>query len=144
MIKWIAVLALTVSASTARADAFAELRRFAGPSASDLAKVPVPSPVLVSGVPAAAPPVVRTTSTQWNPSFPISKEAVAAAGRAVGVKDWSKFSCEYEVGAAAARCDFAYDVWPEICWYGFDHIVADLDIRSPKRAKVVLREWRAD
>lgn len=144
MTKWLAVLALALSASIARADAFSELRRFAGPSASDLAKVRLPSPVLVEGVPAAAPPIVRTTSTQWNPSFPISKEAIAAAGRVIGTKDWSRFSCEYEVGAASARCDFAYDVWPEICWYGFDHVVADLDLKAPKRAKVVLREWRAD
>lgn len=144
MTKWIAVLALALSASTARADAFAELRRFAGPSASDLAKVSVPSPVLVGSAPSAAPPIVRTSSALWNPSFPISKEAVAAAGRASGAKDWSRFSCEYEVGAASARCDFAYDVWPEMCWYGFDHVVADLDIRSPERVKVVRREWRAD
>ncbi|MDP3544033.1 MAG: hypothetical protein Q8T11_16325 [Elusimicrobiota bacterium] len=144
MTKWPAVLALALSASTARADAFSELRRFAGPSASDLARVPMPSAVLVEGTPAAAPPLIRTTSTRWNPSFPISREAVAAAGRAAGTKDWSKFSCEYEVGAASARCDFAYDVWPEMCWYGFDHVVADLDLKSPKRPKVVLREWRAD
>ncbi len=144
MTKWLAVLALALCASASRADAFSELKRFAGPAASDLAAVPLPAPVLMEGSPAAAPPVVRTTSTRWNPSFPIPKEAVAAAGRAAGAKDWSKFSCEYEVGAATARCDFAYDVWPEMCWYGFDHVVADLDLRSPRRAKVVLREWRAD
>lgn len=147
MIKLLAVLALAVTASSARADAFSELRRFAGPSASDLAKVKLPTPVLIEGAAAAktaAPPVVRTTSTQWNPAFPLAKEAVAAAGRAVGTKDWSSFSCEYEAGAASARCDFAYDVWPEICWYGYDHVVADLDLKDPKKAIVVKTEWRRD
>jgi len=142
MTKLLCVLALAVSAAPARADAFSELRRFAGPSASDLAKVVLPNPVAVRASPAAQA-VMRATSTQWNPAFPISQEAVAAAGRAVGTKDWSRFSCEYTPGAVSARCDFAYDVWPEICWYGYDHVVADLDLKDPKTTKVVLREWRS-
>jgi len=146
MIKILAVLALALSASPARADAFAELRRFAGPSAGDLAKVQAPAAVQIgTAVPAApaATPVLRVTSTQWDASFPVSKEAVAAAGLKVGAKDWERFSCEYTAGAASVRCDFAYNVWPEICWYGYDHVVADLDLKDPKAAKVVLKEWRS-
>lgn len=142
MIKLLAVLAVSLAVSTARADAFSDLARLAGPSASDLAKAALPKPVMIAAP--AVQAVIRATSTQWNAAFPLSKEAVAAAGRAVGAKDWSKFSCEYSAGAASARCDFAYDVWPEICWYGYDHVVADLDLKNPKAPKVVLKEWRRD
>lgn len=106
----------------------------------------MPAPVLIAASPAArtTPPVIRATSTQWNAVFPISREAVAAAGRKVGTKEWSRFSCEFRAGASEARCDFAYDVWPEMCWYGYDHVVADLDLKDPKQAKVVKTQWRRD
>ena len=39
--------------------------------------------------------------------------------------------------------DFAYDVWPEMCWYGYDHVAADLPT-SGGAPPVVKREWRAD
>ena len=145
MTKLLAVLALVLASSPLRADAFSELRRFAGPSAGDLAKVPLPAPVLIEAAPgvSAAPRVIRVNDIQWDAAFPVSKEAVAAAGRAVGAKDWERFSCEYTAGGASARCDFAYNVWPEICWYGYDHVVADMDLKDPKRSTVVLKEWRS-
>jgi hypothetical protein len=146
MTKLLAVLVLVLAASTVRADAFSELRRFAGPSTGDLAKVQLPAPVLVEPAAAApaATPVLRATSTQWEPTFPVSRAAVAAAGMKVGAKEWETFSCEYVAGAGSVRCDFAYNVWPEMCWYGYDHVVADIDLKDPKAAKVVSKEWRGD
>jgi len=141
MIKLLVVLALALSASPVRADAFSELVRLAGPSASDLAKVRLHGGVPISA-PSAQATMIRVTSTQWDSSFPIKREAIAAAGMAVGTKGWSNFSCEYTPGASSARCDFAYDVWPEMCWYGFDHVVADLDLKDPKTTKIVSKEWR--
>ncbi len=141
----LALLAVVVAVS-AQADAFSELRRFAGPSAADMAKVAVPAPVLTAAAePSKAPPaVIRATSTQWNDKFPVSKDAIKKIGLKVGTKDFHKWSCEYTEGAASARCDYAYDVWPEMCWYGNDHVVADIDLKDASKATVVSREWRAD
>ncbi len=148
MIKLLAALALTLSASSVRADAFSDLVRMAGPSTGDIMKIQMPagSPI---GMPVIAPAsvqqtMIRVTSTQWDASFPLKREAIAAAGLKVGTKEWYKFACEYVPGASVVRCDFAYDVWPEICWYGFDHVVADLDLKDPKATKIVSKEWRKD
>lgn len=149
MIKLLAALSLTISAVSVRADAFSDLVRMAGPSAGDIAKIqtPIGSPIgmpVEAPAPSAQQTMIRVTSQQWDASFPLKREIVAAAGRKVGTKEWSKFVCEYVPGASVARCDFAYDVWPEICWYGFDHVVADLDLSDPKATKIVSKEWRRD
>lgn len=148
MIKLFAALVLTLSASMVRADAFSDLVRMAGPSAGDIAKIQMPggAPIgmpVVQAAPSAQQTLIRVTSTQWDASFPLKREIVAAAGLKVGAKEWNRFACEYVPGASSARCDFAYDVWPEICWYGYDHVVADLDLKDPKATKIVLKEWRS-
>ncbi|MDX6771076.1 MAG: hypothetical protein SF051_16210 [Elusimicrobiota bacterium] len=137
------VLLLAVSASSAAGDALAELRRLAGAAAETPAvTAPAGRPVAAAAAAPAQDPVIRVTSTQWNPAFPLERKVVEAAGRAVGTKAFDRFSCEFTPGAAAARCDYAYDVWPEMCWYGYDHVVADLAL-SDGAASVVLREWRS-
>lgn len=149
MIKLLAALALTFSAASVRADAFSDLVRMAGPSAGDIAKIQMPGGVPVGMPVVAMPPsaqqaLIRVTSTQWDAAFPVKREFIAAAGMKVGTKEWTKFACEYVPGASTARCDFAYDVWPEICWYGFDHVVADVDLKDLKATKIVSKEWRKD
>lgn len=145
-------LALVVLAVSARADALSELRRLAGQTDTDAAKIATPAPVMVAQKAAekaaTEPKVIRVTDVQWNEAFPIGKDVVKAAGMKVGTKEFEKWSCEYTEGAATARCDFAYNVWPEICWYGYDHVVADIAIKAvadPKTAVVVvLKEWRSN
>lgn len=152
MIKLLAALVLTLSAAPVHADAFSDLVRMAGPSAGELARVqrpggtPIGTPIgmpVVQTAPSAQQAMIRVTSTQWDSSFPLNRETIAAAGRAVGTKEWSRFFCEYTPGASTVRCDFAYDVWPEISLHGYDHVVADLDLKDPKAVKVVLEEWRS-
>lgn len=133
---------LAASAGSARADALSELLRSAGPAADLLAQAPLPKPVAAAA--AARPGVVRVTSSDWNERFPLSREQVKAAGRKAGTKAHSRFSCEWREGAEKATCDFAYDVWPEQCWYGFDHAYADVSLADPDRPVVTKREWRAD
>lgn len=133
--------ALVFAASLVSAGALADLRRLAGPAGDDLPQV-----VRVSGAPASASapaPVaaIRVSDAAWNPAFPLPKAAVDAAGLSVFTKAFTRYACEYVPGAAAVRCDFAYDVWPEICWYGYDHVVVDLPVAGGEPT-VVSREWR--
>lgn len=138
--------AFALAASFASAGAFDELRQLAGAASADLRPAANVAGAAVARAvgraAAAADPVIRVNDSQWNAAFPLEKKAVDAAGMRVGTKAFHRYSCEYTPGAAAARCDFAYDVWPEICWYGYDHIVADLAV-ADGAATVVLREWRS-
>lgn len=138
------LLLLVLAASTAHAGALAELRLLAGDMTVAVPPAVKGAPVkpAVSAAP-AAPPVIRVTDVTWNPAFPLDKKAVEAAGLRVGTKKFARYSCEYASGAAAARCDFAYDVWPEMCWYGWDHVIADLPLDGTAPA-VVSKGWRAD
>lgn len=108
-------------------------------------QAPTPKPVFAY-TPAAdgQPAIVRVSSTLWHAKFPISKELVKQAARKAGTKEESRFTCEWREGADKATCDFAYDVWPEMCWYGYDHSYADLSLKDPANPVVTKREWRAD
>ncbi len=138
---FLALLSSVFAASVVRADALSDLLSAAGPVAVErLAQVQLPKP-------AAEPPrpgVVRVTTASWSAKFPLSKEQVKAAGRKAGTKDHARFSCEWREGADKATCDFAYDVWPEQCWYGYDHSYADVSLADPANPVVTKREWRAD
>ncbi|UPT72665.1 MAG: hypothetical protein M0D55_11975 [Elusimicrobiota bacterium] len=88
--------------------------------------------------------IVRVSSTLWSPKFPLKKEQVVEAARKAGTKDASRFTCEWREGADKATCDFAYDVWPEMCWYGYDHSYADVSLKDPANPVVTKREWLAN
>jgi hypothetical protein len=140
-----------LAAPRASAQALADLFRMAGPTAAELtealrkAGVPSGTPIggpVVAGVPV---PEVRVTDRRWSKDFPLTRDAVAAVAAKAGPKPaWAKFSCVYRPGAAVASCDFAYDVWPEMCWYGFDHALADLRVDRAGEFFVTKTEWRAD
>lgn len=144
MTKLLLPLSLLLAASAVRADAFSELRRIAGPSSGDLSRIAVPAGSPAGPAAAGRPEPMRVTSQQWNRAFPVPQEAIAAAGLLVGTKKQESWACEYYAGSTSVRCDYAYNVWPEMCWYGYDHVVADLTIKTPDQPKVVLREWRAN
>jgi hypothetical protein len=139
--------ALALAVSFASAGALDDLRQMAGAAAAELRSAPTVAGAAVARAmgraAAALDPVIRVNNSQWNPAFPLEKSTVDSVGRQVGTKAFYRYSCEYTPGAATARCDFAYDVWPEICWYGYDHVVADLAV-ADGAATVVKREWRAD
>ncbi len=123
-------LVLALFAQSVSAGALAELRQLAGAAADELRPVAPIAGAPVARAAAQADPVIRVTDVTWNAAFPLERKVVEAAGRRVWTKAYSRFSCEFTPGAAAARCDYAYDVWPEICWYGYDHVVADLALRD--------------
>lgn len=135
---------LLLSASVARAGALSELVALSG--ASELPVVPAPrsapARALVSAR-ATPPDTIYTSRTVWNAAFPLEKKAVEKSGEDLTNKPFTNYRCSYDKGAASARCDYAYDVWPEICWYGYDHVIVDIELATGKRTEVK-REWRAD
>lgn len=136
---------LMLAASAASAGAFSDLLSMSGaaePPAVPAVKGAAAAPRVLR-VSQAQSDVIYTSRTVWNAAFPLTRQAVEAAAAGLMQKEYANYRCEYNKGAASARCDYAYDVWPEICWYGYDHVIVDIELASGRRSEVK-REWRAD
>lgn len=135
MVKWLVLVALIFPA-VVRAGALEELKAQAGPLDISIPVPRVPGPLDPEAPTFLVP--VRTTSESPNASFPISKEGIEAASRRVDGRAYVSYSCEYFAGEPAARCTFFYDADPAVS----DYAVAEVDVRTPERVRILTREWR--